>query len=153
MRSIEFLKTIRTVYSRMTEPLTPEQWLELPAGRSNNILWNVGHVVVSQQMMHYALSGLPMHVDPALVAAFRKGSSPAEWNEPPEVEQIRGLLTELPRQLEQDHASGLFREYSPYKTALGVTLTSIEEALEFNNFHEGVHLGITMAIAKTVVGG
>ena len=151
MQSIEFLKTIRAIYSRMTQPLTREQWLEIPPGRSNNILWNVGHVVVSQQQLHYALSGQPMQVEPGLVAAFRKDSSPAQWEETPDIDQICRLLSELPVQLERDFAAGLFQEYSPYKTSLGVTLSSMEQALEFNNFHEGLHLGIVMTIAKAVV--
>ena len=151
MQSIEFLKTVRAIYTRRIEPLTREQWLEIPAGRSNNILWNVGHVVVSQQLLHYALSGQPMQIEPELVAAFRKGSSPEQWEETPDIDQICRLLTELPGQLERDYAAGLFQQYSPYTTSLDVTLTSIDQALEFNNFHEGLHLGIVMAIAKMVV--
>ncbi len=151
MRSIDFLKAIRQLYVELTKDLTPEQWLEIPPGRSNNILWNVGHAVVTQQMLHYALAGQPMHVDQGLVEALRKGSSPAGWKQPPDIERIRRLLTQLPQQLERDYAAGLFQQYNSYPTSVGVTLASIEDALEFNNFHEGAHLGMAMAIAKMVV--
>ena len=150
MRAINHLKQYRQLFLKVTSDLSPEQMLEIPPERSNNILWNVGHVMVTQQLLHYALSGNPMLVPDATVAVLRKGTSPADWDTPPEFAEIRRLLVELPEKLETDHAAGLFQEYRPYSTSAGVDLNSIEDSLEFNNFHEGLHLGVILSIRKSI---
>jgi hypothetical protein len=150
MRSIEHLKSYRQLYLQLTDGLTTEQLLKVPQGHRNNILWNLGHVVVSQQLLHYALAGRPMYVSEEWVGMFRKGTSPAGWSTPPDLAQIRKLAIDLPERIEADYASGRHADYNTYTTSAGVTLETIEDALEFNNFHEGLHLGVVMSLCKLV---
>jgi len=42
----------------------------------------------------------------------------------------------------------LFTNYSDYETSFGLNLTSIEEAISFNNIHEGIHFGYLLAMVK-----
>lgn len=35
-------------------------------------------------------------------------------------------------------------------TATGFDLTTLDDALEFNNYHEGLHLGMMMSVRKFV---
>ena len=60
---------------------TSEKLREIPPGFNNNILWNAGHLLVSQQLLCYAMSDLPLHVPGFYLPLFRKGTSPKEWRE------------------------------------------------------------------------
>ena len=42
--------------------------------------------------------------------------------------------------------NGVFKGYTPYATSLNVTLSTIDEAISFNAFHEGIHLGYILAM-------
>jgi hypothetical protein len=53
--------------------------------------------------------------------------------------------------MEKDYAAGLFNEYKAYPTSFGVTLSEIEEAIMFNNVHEGMHLGYCIALRKVIL--
>ena len=148
--SVALLSQTRRLFLRLVDPLPPEDLLAVPPGFSNNILWNLGHVVVTQQLLHYGLSGLPLHVSETLVAQCRKGTSPADWTVPPDLGEIRTLLTELPERLAEDLAAGRFARYRPYMTSVGVELTDLETALDFNLYHEGLHTGSVLALRRAM---
>ncbi len=38
-------------------------------------------------------------------------------------------------------------------TSAGIRLESVEDAIAFNNFHEGIHLGYVMALKKALAAG
>ena len=38
-----------------------------------------------------------------------------------------------------------------YETSTGFVLDSIETAIAFNNLHEGIHLGVIMALTKVSI--
>ena len=42
------------------------------------------------------------------------------------------------------------KEYQQYITSQGFSLNNIEEAIQFSNFHEGIHLGIIMSLKKVL---
>ena len=46
----------------------------------------------------------------------------------------------------EDYTAGKFITYNEYTTSTGFNLTSTKEAIEFNNYHEGLHLGFMMVI-------
>jgi hypothetical protein len=152
MQDIETLREIRGFILRLVEGLSPEQVEAQPPGASNNVLWNLGHLAVTQQLLHYKLSGLPMYLPDEVVAGFRKGTSPADWNGAPPagMDQIRKWLVELPERLAEDHAAGRFESFHEYPTSTGITLHSLDEAVAFNNFHEGIHAGFVMRLKKQV---
>ena len=52
--------------------------------------------------------------------------------------------------LVEDYNNGLFKNYNEYTVSTKSTLTNAEEALEFNNFHEGIHLGYILALKKSL---
>ena len=65
-----------------------------------------------------------------------------------EFEQVKELLIGLPNTLEEDFKEGIFKNYTEYPTSTGFVLTDIENAINFNNFHEGIHYGIIRSIKK-----
>ena len=58
----EVQKTIREILLKILESHSLEQLNKIPQGFNNNIIWNIGHCVSSQQVLVYKLSGLPTMV-------------------------------------------------------------------------------------------
>ena len=144
------LKKSRELVSKRIENLTIEQLHKTPEGFNNNIIWNVAHLVVTQQLLHYKLSGLQCLVPDELIEKYKKGTSPSETMTEEEVEEIKELLIGLPDTLEEDFKAGIFENYQSYTTSTGFVLTDVENATAFNNMHEGLHLGVIMAMTKLV---
>jgi hypothetical protein len=144
------LKATRDNMLRIMDSLTMEQLNQIPEGFNNNLIWNFGHVVVTQQLLNYALSGLPMHLSEEIVNKYRKGSKPNLIVSEGEYEMLKTAAFDLIETLKKDYEAGVFKTYNPYTTSYNTTLTSIEEAINFNNVHEALHLGLMMALRKFV---
>ena len=143
-------ETSRNIYLKFFDNYSLEQLNTIPAGMSNNLIWNLGHVVVSQQKLVYALSGLPMHIPDSLFEKYQNGSRPDGKTTHAEVDEIKKLLSEMVEKTKADFEAGVFKEYHPYQTKTGFHLGTWKEAMEFNNYHEGIHLGIMMSIKKHI---
>ena len=119
---------------------------------NNNIVWNFAHIIVTQQILCYKLSGVNACVDQNMVENYRKGSKPD--SERPinrdEFENLIELLGQTTYNLEVDFKNGMFPSYNTYTTSYGMTLSSIEEAIRFNNVHEGLHFGSILNLKKLV---
>ncbi|MDA0316932.1 MAG: DinB family protein [Bacteroidetes bacterium] len=144
------LKT-RAILYKFLEQFSLEQLNTVPKGYRNSIYWNIMHVVVTQQLLVYGLSGLPMLIDSQLIEAFRKGTKTEEDASQKDVDLLKGLLTSTIEQTQRDYAAGIFTNYTTYTVSTKSTLTNVEEALEFNNFHEGIHLGYILAMKNTII--
>ena len=150
LNSIKMLKTERQLILNGIENLSDEQLLKIPDGYKNNILWNIGHLIVTQQVFHYTLSRLEMRIPKEFASKFRTGTSPEVWKESPNIPELKSLLLSLPDKLLEDYNNGLFKEFRPYKTSTGVELNTFEDAVTFNHFHEGTHTGIILGLIKQV---
>jgi len=144
------LKKTRELVFKRIENLSLEQLHTIPTGFNNNIIWNVAHLVVTQQLLHYKLSGLQCLIPDEMIAKYKKGTVPTEKVSAEEVEEIKELLMGLPDTLEEDFNAGIFEHYQTYPTSTGYVLTDINNAIAFNNMHEGLHLGTIMALTKLV---
>ena len=144
----DVLRKSRELVLKELEDLTLEQIHKIPEGFKNNIAWNVAHLVVTQQLLHYKLSGLNPLCPDDLIEAHRKGTAPTKIFTEEEFEEVKDLLIALPDTLEEDFEAGIFENYQEYPTSTGFVLSSIENAIPFNNFHEGIHYGIIRAIKK-----
>ena len=141
-------QTSRGLYQNFLDNYSLEQLNTIPVGMSNNLIWNIGHVIVSQQKLVYALSGLPMHIPDSLFEKYQNGSRPDGKTTHAEVDEIKKLLSEMVEKTKADFEAGVFKEFHPYQTKTGFHLGTWKEAMEFNNYHEGIHLGIMLQIKK-----
>ena len=146
----DILKKNRALILKLIDDFTLEQLNKIPEGFGNNIVWNVGHLVVIQQILCYKLSGIPMNISDEMAAKYMKGSKPMGEISQTEVDEIKELFINLPYQFEKDYKASIFKKYEAYTTSLNVTLTDIDSANTFNNFHEGIHLGVILALKKLV---
>ncbi|MFD0799094.1 DinB family protein [Maribacter chungangensis] len=130
------------------ENTSKEDLLRIPKEFRNNIWWNIAHVVVTQQILVYKFSGLPMLVSEELVAKFMKGTVPDGTATDVEIAQITKALVSTIERTQEDYAAGHFKDFKPYTTSAKVTLNNVQDAISFNNFHEGIHLGSIFALRK-----
>jgi hypothetical protein len=146
----DILRKSRALVLKELDGLTLDQIHVIPAGFKNNIAWNVAHLVVTQQLLHYKLSGLNCLCPDNLIETHKKGTSPTKIFTEEEFNEVKELLIGLPDTLEEDFEAGIFENYNEYPTSTGFVLDSMEAAVSFNNFHEGIHYGIIRAIKKFI---
>lgn len=149
-KHFDTLKKSRLLTLKAINGLTIEQLNKIPEGFKNNIAWNVSHLVVTQQLLCYKLSGLKCLISDELIVNFQKGSAPSYKISESEFEEIKKLFLELPDNLMEDYANGIFKSYNEYTTSVDVTLGNIDDAIIFNLYHEGIHLGIVLQLKKFI---
>ncbi|PWJ45032.1 DinB family protein [Sediminitomix flava] len=122
----------------------------IPSPFRNNIIWNIGHIIVTQQLLCYGLSAMELNVEKEMVLKFKKGTAPSEEATIDEFKELRELLIETSSQLLKDYENGKWEgvEFQSYRTSFGNTIDSIEDAIAFNNIHEGIHLGYVLNLRK-----
>jgi len=143
-------KTIREILLKILDNHSLEQLNKIPAGYSNNLIWNVAHCISSQQVLVYKLSGLPTLVSDEFIDKYKKGTKPEGDVSQSELDEIRTLLFSTLDKTEKDVNEGIFQNYTTYMTSMGFELTNVQDALDFVNYHEGIHTGIIMSIRKFV---
>jgi hypothetical protein len=143
-------RTSRKVLSQFIENFSLDQLNKIPDGFNNNLIWNIAHIVVTQQRLVYKFSGLPMRISDEIFEKYKGGTKPNGAVSQAEVEEIKSLLFETIDQTEADYNSGIFKNYQEYTTSIGLTIASIEDAFSFNNYHEALHTGVMMSIRKFI---
>ena len=138
----EILSAARVQVDKVINGLSLEQLHTIPKGFKNNIAWNVAHIVVTQQLLHYKLSGVNCLVPDELINSYRKGTLPSIPFSEEEFDEVKDLLLGLPETFMEDYEAGIFENFESYTTSSGFVLESLETAIAFNNFHEGMHLSL-----------
>ena len=146
----DILTKTRAIVLHYISGLSLDQMHVIPEGFNNHIACNIAHLVVTQQLLHYKLSGKDCLVSDDLIAAYKKGSKPSNAFTQEEFDEVITLFKGLPKTLEEDYESSIFSEYSSYKTSTGFVIDTMEKAIIFNNFHESLHLGVIMSLRKLV---
>ena len=148
--SISISRQTRRNFIELMNSLSIAQLNEIPAGLNNNIIWNFGHVVVTQQILCYVLGGEAPKMEQALIDKYRKGAKPDDFVEQAEIDTLKSLAVSLIDALEVDLSKGLFGNYKKYPTSYGFELSNIEDAIEFFAVHESMHYGVALTIKKLV---
>jgi hypothetical protein len=98
------------------------------------------------------MSDLECNVDEDSINSYKKGTAPApevKMTEK-ELQHFKELFVSNIDRIKQDYKSGIFKEYKNYTTSMDIVLNCIEDAISFNNMHEGMHLGYILALRKCV---
>lgn len=143
-------KTSRSLYLNFLTSYSLEQLNKIPEGMNNNLIWNIGHIIAAQQGLVYRLSGLTPLVSETFINKYKNGSVPNGETTQEEVDEIKALLTSTHDQTLVDYKEGKFKNYQEYQPKTGFLLKNLEDALQFNNYHEGIHLGFIMKIKKFI---
>lgn len=140
----------RTRITELTDGLTVEQLNTIPKGLNTNIVWNMGHILASQQLFMYKRTGLPFTIKTDVIEKFKSGTQAKTDATTEEIEYLKSVLFEVLEQVQSDFDNGKFKQFDSFVTKRGVEINTIKDALSFHTFHEGVHLGWIWTIRKLV---
>jgi len=143
-------KITRDNVLKLIDGLSLEALNLIPPHFSNNLAWNLGHIIVTQQLLVYRLSGTNCRIDNEYIERYRKGSRPEGPVSQEEIDFLTQQLTITADVARVDYQNNHFGAYKTYPTSYGVTLESVAQAIVFNNMHESMHLGTMIALKKLV---
>jgi hypothetical protein len=149
-KQFDILRKTRSHLLHFISDLTIEELNEIPAGFNNNIIWNVGHLLASQQGLCYLRSGNKPVIDEKYFLKYKPDTKPEGFISSAELEDIKQLFLSVIDQLESDYGDSLFANYTPWTNRYGIEINSIEDVVKFVLFHEGLHLGYVMALKRLV---
>lgn len=141
------LATRKNILSSIKD-LNLEQLNFIPPGFKNNIAWNFGHILLVQRLLTYGLSNVKHDTPQEIIDLFKKGAAPDAKIDEEMINYFKDQFIVSVNSLVEDYDSDSFNTFKPYPTSYGYTLNSIEEAIVFNNTHEGLHFGYIMAMKK-----
>jgi hypothetical protein len=144
------IQKARLFLLNIVNSLSVEELNETPPGFNNNIIWNLGHIVYAQQGICYVRSGLPIVIEEKYFTEYKSGTKPEHYIDETEVQKIKDLILFTSERLSSDYEKNIFTTYSKWTTRYGVELGSIDDAITFLLYHEGLHAGVVMALKKLV---
>ena len=151
MKSVfDIWKKNRELYLNFFDSYSVEQLNKTPEGFSNNLIWNIGHVIVVQQSLIYKFSGLEGYTPAELYRLYKPGTKPTGDTTENQISELKELLTSMIEKTETDYNDKKFVTFQERKLSTGFYLTSLQDAFNFNNYHEGLHLGFMINIRKFV---
>ena len=149
--TFEVFKKTRGLFKQYLEKYSLAELNKIPEGFNNNIIWNIAHSIVTEQLLVYKLSGLQPNVSDKLINAYKKGTFPEKEITKEELEEIKELLFSTLEKTETDYKKRVFKTYNEYTlSTTGNTLTNVSQAIEFALFHEGLHFGYIMALERAL---
>lgn len=135
---------------REIDGLSDKQMLEIPGGRDDNIIWNVGHLLCSLSRLTYVFSGFPLPIPEDYLTRFGKDTTATAWESDPDVQEVLEKFIAMPTQIEADYLTGRFTDYKALQIVPEDDIASVEEAIAFHCFHEGLHIGKILTIKEAM---
>jgi hypothetical protein len=147
---IDLIKLTRKSALNGLADFSLDQLNKIPTGFNNNIVWNLAHLVAVQEDLCYTKSGLPMNISNEFYEKYKRDSKPEGYVNAEELEEIKKLLTVTLDQLVIAYENKIFKNYTPFTSRTGVQINSVDEAIKFIPYHEGLHGGVIMALKRLV---
>ena len=127
-----------------------DELVHIPKNFNNSIFWNIAHLLITQQLLCYKLSGLEIKIDKDLVNKYGKGAIATKEVDNSDIQYVKEHLVPAMKQTQIDYQNGIYTQFTPYMTSTGIELKSVEDAISFSTFHDGIHLGVVLSLMKIV---
>ncbi|MGY4539307.1 hypothetical protein ACVW0P_003741 [Mucilaginibacter sp. UYNi724] len=147
-KQLEFIRQPRLMILNTLKDFTLEQLNTIPPGFNNNIAWNLGHILAAQLGIWYKRAGL--EVDEPFYQLYKPDSKPEGPITQEELDEIKARLITSLDDFDKDYAANIFTNYPTWTTRYGAVVSSIDEAIAFLPFHDGLHIGYMMSLRKLV---
>jgi hypothetical protein len=153
-KEIDTIRRTRIYLLGLVKDLTAEQLNEIPGGLNNNIIWNLGHLLVTQQRLCYLRSEQKIFIDDKYAPLYDPGTKPKVFIGNIEIEEIKQQLLSSIDQFENDYVNNLFSNYENWTTQRygEININNIDAAIRFVLYHEGLHAGCIMTLKNLVRG-
>lgn len=152
-KRIDKIKKMRQFVLEQIAGLTEEQLNKIPVGYKNNIIWNLTHLMATQQGVCYLRAAQPVIIPEKYFAPFLIYTKPERTIEGNEIEDIKRLFLITIDDLYADYNKKIFNNYTASPNVLkvyGIELSSVEDGLEFLLYHEGYHTSSILYLKKLV---
>jgi hypothetical protein len=147
---IEAIRKQRIFIIDFVKDLSLEKLNKIPHGHNNNIIWNLGHLVAAQQSICYTKGGLTPSISDQSYASFKPGTRPERFYDNDEEDELKSLLILSMDTMQRDYQQGVFKSFVPWTNRYGNTLSDIDSAIAYLQFHEGLHFGVITSMRKMV---
>lgn len=131
------------------EKMDDKQILAVPEGFQNNILWHIGHVLVTAEAFMFGYPQQASGLNPAYAGLFAMGTKPADWES--DVPALQILKEDLSAQLEK--IRGLDDNFLAGKLPFQFPVPNIHtfaDLYHLMSYHEAEHIGQMKAMRKLV---
>lgn len=147
LESLNLFKYSRAATLILLSKIENNQWDVQPEGFPNTIRWNAGHVyITAEEFLNKADHNYKI-TPPEWMELFLDGTHPSEWNQPvPSPEEIIAALKEQEGRIYNYFKGKQQNKASEDHIIRTLTLDTVEAAIQFVTWHEGIHLGITKSI-------
>ncbi|RXZ01480.1 DinB family protein [Fictibacillus sp. S7] len=144
------LRFVRGNTLKLVEGLSEEQSEIIPDGFNNNIKWNLGHIynILERNAFYFAKEDWVM--PEAFPSLFNPGTKPENGQRVTvSLSEITDLLENQIDRIEATF-SGRLKEKTAedYTTSQGLYMSTVEEFLSCNLYHEGMHLDRIKVLKK-----
>ena len=150
MKELNIITQTRKNFLALVNSLSEDQLNSIPAWGKNNIAWNFGHIIATQQVLCYVRSGLPVNTDQWIIDKYQRGTKPEAFINASEMDALKGELFKMIEVLEKDLQAETFQNFEPFTTGYGVTLNNIIETVKFVSVHESLHYGVALTLKKSI---
>ena len=146
----DIMQKTKINFLQLLDGLTIEQLNKIPVGFTNNLIWNFAHLLATQQVIFYGLSGLTPYVEEQFIKDYRRYSKPETFVDAEAFEKIKQNFEKAQQTFFEDYKKGAFNNFKQYNTTFGVQLDNIDDGIRFSVLHDGLHYGYAMALKHLV---
>ncbi len=144
----------RQMIVKLLKSIPTEQADTIPPSWHNNARWHAGHLLITPALLTHGLLQEPLGVPEEFRSWFAKGTSPADWADPAALPSYADLVDDMVplsgRLFESVKDRGDQQLLQPYTTSVGVVLKTPADALNFSLMHDGIHLGMLLALKRAL---
>lgn len=150
--SINIMRGARRFMINLIDGITIEKLNEIPEGFNNNLAWNFGHVIANQQILCYRNAGVKPVIEDEIIDKYKTGTRPEGFIDNKEFKLLLQYLITSIDQFEEDATTNMFENYKAldFKSYPGLRVENISDAANFVSFHDGLHVGYSMALKRAL---
>lgn len=145
------IHSIRKSIAFMLSRLPLELINAIPEGQNNNIIWNAAHIISVQQLLVHRRSGALYTESKEITGSYKPGTAPTGDVSQEFVNLIQERLVASAIDMEVTYKDGAFNSYEPFETRTKIKLDNVEDAINFELFHEGLHFGYMLSYMNVLM--
>lgn len=149
-KSLNDLTLVRKKIITVVDEIDQNKLMIIPAGLSNNIYWQCGHLVTTQASLLYKRTNSEIPVDKKYFDYFAKGTSPDNFDD--NIPPFSKIRLEMETMIEYTGANlnrdGNLKYQEEIIVSTGHIIDSFATALAFLAIHEAHHLGSISTLRK-----